>query len=72
MNGNGIRWLIGLVAAPLLGVVIGWVHTINERSGRHAEAIAVLQSQVADTRDELRSINRKLDQLLRRGTHGNR
>jgi hypothetical protein len=72
MNGNGIRWLIGLVAAPILGVVIGWVHSINERGNRHAEAIAVLQSQVADTRDELKSINRKLDQLLTRGSNGNR
>lgn len=63
-NGKTIFWLVGLLLPPLVGIVIGWVTTTNIRLSTHGEHLAVMQSQVADTREELKRINRKLDQLL--------
>ena len=67
-NGNGKlgNWIVGLVAPPVLGVALGWVTVVNIRLGTHGEHIAVLQSQITDTRDELKRINDKLDQLIER------
>ena len=64
-NGNGANgelswWLIGLVSTTVLGVAGTTIRSVQN----DGERIAVLESQVKDTRDELQRINRKLDQLL--------
>ncbi len=74
-NGNGSRltyWLFGILAPTLLGAVIGWVTTTSVRLASHAEHLAVLESQVKDTREELQRINTKLDRLLERKIHADR
>ena len=66
LNGNGrfSKWLFAALAPPLLGVVAGWVTTLKLQVANHGERIAVIETQVKDTRDELRSINQKIDRLL--------
>ena len=64
-NGNGANgklswWLIGLVSTIILGAAGTTMRSVKN----DGERIAVLESQVRDTRDELQRINRKLDQLL--------
>ena len=64
-NGNGANgklswWLIGLVSTIILGAAGTTMRSVKN----DGERIAVLESQVKDTRDELQRINRKLDQLL--------
>jgi hypothetical protein len=64
-NGNGANgklswWLIGLVSTIILGAAGTTMRSVQN----DGERIAVLESQVKDTRDELQRINRKLDQLL--------
>jgi hypothetical protein len=64
-NGNGANgklswWLIGLVSTIILGAAGTTMRSVQN----DGERIAVLESQVRDTRDELQRINRKLDQLL--------
>jgi hypothetical protein len=64
-NGNGANgklswWLIGLVSTIVLGAAGTTIRSVQN----DGERIAVLESQVKDTRDELQRINRKLDQLL--------
>lgn len=66
-NGNGNRWLVivlSLAAPSMLGAVLGWVTTCNSRLVTHTEKIAVLESQLQDTRHELQRINHQLDKLL--------
>jgi hypothetical protein len=66
-NGNGNRLafvLIGIFMPPLLAGTIGWITTANTRMTAHTERIAVIESQLKDTRDELQRINVKLDKLL--------
>jgi hypothetical protein len=65
-NGNGTitRWILGITMPTLLGSTIGWVTSINLKLAAHGEHIAVIQAQLQDTRDELRRINTKLDQLF--------
>jgi hypothetical protein len=67
-NGNGkvLYWLAGLLIPTLFGGAIGWVSTMHRSAQAHAEQLAVLQSQMHDTRDELQRINNKLDRLLLR------
>ena len=64
-NGNGANgklswWLLGLVTTIVLGAAGTTIRSVQN----DGERIAVLESQVKDTRDELQRINRKLDQLL--------
>jgi hypothetical protein len=61
-NGNGKLswWLIGLLTTIGLGVAGGTIRSVQN----DGERIAVLESQVKDTREELRTINQKLDKLL--------
>jgi len=65
-NGNGKLpfWVAALLGPPLLGLGFGWVTTSNGRLVNHPERIAVIESQLKDTRDELRNINQKLDTIL--------
>jgi hypothetical protein len=64
-NGKNITlWLAGFLIPPLIGVAIGWVTHIANKVQTHGEHIAVMQSQMSDTRDELRRMNGKLDRLL--------
>ena len=76
MNGNSklAYWLVGLVAPAVIGGAGAWITSTTNLVHRHAERLAVLESQIGDTRDELKRINRKLDQLLefRRNDHGDR
>jgi hypothetical protein len=50
-------------------VPIGAAGTTMRPVQNDGERIAVLESQVKDTRDELQRINRKLDQLLEQRGH---
>jgi hypothetical protein len=59
-NGKLSWWLIGLVSTTVLGIAGTTIRSVQN----DGERIAVLESQVKDTRDELQRINRKLDQLL--------
>jgi hypothetical protein len=64
--GNGNRsqwWLTTSVGAALIGMVFGAFTTIRTS----AERIAVLETQVQDTRNQLRRIEAKLDHLLENG-----
>ena len=69
-NGNGssksLYWLAGLLIPTLFGGAIGWVSTMHRATQVHAEQLAVLESQMHDTRTELERINNKLDRLLLR------
>jgi hypothetical protein len=67
-NGNGrlAFVLVGIFMPPLLAGTIGWITTANTRMTAHTERIAVIESQLKDTRDELQRINVKLDKLLER------
>ena len=61
-NGNGKLswWLIGLVTTMVLGAAGTTMRSVQN----DGERIAVLESQVRDTREVLRAINAKLDKLL--------
>jgi hypothetical protein len=59
-GGKLVWWLIGTVTTVVLGVGAGTFSTLRSNS----ERIAVLESQVADTRQHLQRIERKLDRLL--------
>jgi hypothetical protein len=54
-NGNGKLswWLIGLLTTIGLGIVGGTIRSVQN----DGERIAVLESQVKGTREELRTIN---------------
>jgi hypothetical protein len=58
-NGNGKLswWLIGLVTTMVLGAAGTTMRSVQN----DGERIAVLESQVRDTREELKAINLKLD-----------
>lgn len=61
LNGNKVVWwVIGTVTTITMGVGAGTFSTLRTSS----ERIAVLESQVADTRLHLQRIERKLDRLL--------
>jgi hypothetical protein len=63
-NGNRLQWwLITSVGAALMGTVVGAFTTVRTS----AERIAVLESQVQDTRNQLRRIEAKLDHLVENG-----
>ncbi len=68
MNNNGKTtwWIIGLLTTLVVGGGSSWVGSVVNQMRYHGEHIAVLESQVRDTRDELTRINMKLDQLLDR------
>jgi hypothetical protein len=61
-NGNGKTywWTVGLLSTILVSAAGATLTTTQH----HGERIAVLESQIQDTRTELQRINRKLDQLL--------
>jgi hypothetical protein len=60
-NGNKVLWwIIGVLTTLLLAVGGGTVSTVKTS----AERIAVLESQLMDTRQQLVLINQKLDRLL--------
>jgi hypothetical protein len=65
-NGKVAYWLLGILAPTLLGGVTGWVTSTSVRLAHHGEHLAVLESQIKDTREELQRINQKLDRLLER------
>ncbi|HXG12264.1 MAG TPA: hypothetical protein VNK04_21090 [Gemmataceae bacterium] len=62
-SANGTKvlwWIIGLLTSVLLAVGGGAVSVVKTS----AERIAVLESQLMDTRQQLVLINQKLDRLL--------
>jgi hypothetical protein len=59
-NGKLSWWLIGLVTTMVLGAAGTTMRSVQN----DGERIAVLESQVRDTREELKAINLKLDKLL--------
>jgi hypothetical protein len=59
-NGKLSWWLIGLVTTVVLGLAGSTMRSVQN----DGERIAVLESQVRDTREELKAINLKLDKLL--------
>ena len=61
-NGNGktFWWVLGLFTTVVMGIAGTTVTSVQH----NAERIAVLESQVQDTRTELQRINHKLDQIL--------
>jgi hypothetical protein len=67
-NSNGhmrwLTWLAGLMIPTLFGGSIAWVSTTHRNAQAQAEDLAVLKSQMQDTRNELQRINNKLDRLL--------
>jgi len=64
-NGNRMTTIgLTLLVPPVLVAAIGWVASCSNRIGNHTERIAVIESQLRDTRDELRLINQKLDRIL--------
>ncbi len=61
LNGSKVVWwVIGTVTTVAMGVGAGTFSTLRTSS----ERIAVLESQVADTRLHLQRIEGKLDRLL--------
>jgi hypothetical protein len=65
---NGPRmawWVIGTVATVCISAVTGALATLRNNS----ERIAVLESQINDTRIHLRNIEAKLDNLIDRRRH---
>jgi hypothetical protein len=61
LNGSKVLWwIVGTVTTLVMGVGAGTFSTLRANS----ERIAVLESQVADTRQHLQRIERKLDRLL--------
>jgi hypothetical protein len=67
MNGstslNGTKllwWIIGTLTTVMMGVGAGTFATLRNNS----ERIAVLESQLTDTRHQLQRIEQKLDHLL--------
>ncbi len=67
-NGNGklLYWLLGLLGTLLTGTATGWVASSHATSRLHGEKIAVLESQMADQRNQLQRIDHKIDRLLER------
>jgi len=67
MNGNPslngtklLWWIIGTLTTVMMGVGAGTFATLRNNS----ERIAVLESQLVDTRHQLQRIEQKLDHLL--------
>jgi len=64
LNGTKfVWWIIGTVTTIVMWVGAGTFATLRNNT----ERIAVLESQVSDTRHHLQRIERKLDRLLERG-----
>jgi hypothetical protein len=61
LNGAKLTWwIIGTVTTLVIGLSSGALSSLRN----HTERIAVLESQLSDTRYQLQRIERKLDQLL--------
>jgi hypothetical protein len=61
LNGSKLLWwVIGTVTTLAVGATTGTLATLRS----HTERIAVLESQLSDTRHQLQRIEGKLDHLL--------
>jgi hypothetical protein len=62
MNGNGkaFWWILGTLTTLVLGIGSGTLATVRQ----HSERIAVLESQVGETKHQLDKIEQKIDRLL--------
>ena len=63
-NGKNTWWIIGTLTTIVLAGSSGFLGSVYHQVRQHGENIAVMQSQMQDTRIELHEIHRKLDQLL--------
>jgi hypothetical protein len=62
MNGNGklLWWIIGTLTTLLLGLGGGTLATVR----LHSERIAILETQMLESRHQLDKIEHKLDRIL--------
>jgi hypothetical protein len=61
LNGAKLTWwIIGTVTTLVVGLSSGALSSLRN----HTERIAVLESQLSDTRHQLQRIEHKVDQLL--------
>jgi hypothetical protein len=61
-NGRASAWIVGILSTLAVAAWTGTVQTVKSSS----ERIAVLESQIGDTRSKLERIEQKLDHLLDR------
>ena len=58
-NGQQSKWLMGIVAATLGGILIGWYNDVRELR----PDVAVLKAQMQDLNQQVRITNQRLETL---------